>query len=535
MYQTVASTNTVRGPRTKNRQRMRSQVPLLIFWSKAAKALSTTPSKGVAFAGLLAWIFCSAIGAAFADEPLRLADCRLESALAGGSAAARCGRYRVRETRDDPHDGVGKELQLHVAVIPALRLKPAADPLFILSGGPGQAASDFYLSVAPAFTRIRRDRDLVLIDQRGTGRSNRLECDLPDDSGFIAFDSQKLQAAVRQCLAALPGDPRYYTTSIAVRDLDEVRAALGYRTLNLYGISYGTRVAQHYMRRYPQRVRSAILDGVVPAEVALGPDIPIEAQRAIDVTLQRCARDAACAQEFPDISAQFTALQAKLRKEPEKLSIQHPLTGALTDTTLDAARLGVAVRLLSYADETVSTLPLLIHEAQSLRDLQSVAAQYLRVESNLQELIAEGRHFAVVCSEDAPRWSQQNVSDEQAAKTYMGTAFMLAMRTVCEEWPRGPVDADFGTPLQSSVPTLILSGGNDPVTPDRYAVQILKGLRNGKHVIAAGQGHGQLATGCIPRLTAEFIATGSAAALDDGCVRNIRPTPFMLSRTAPAP
>lgn len=481
---------------------------------------------------LVAWIFCSAIGAAFADEPLRLGDCRLESALAGGSAAARCGHYTVRENRDDPHS---KELQLHVAVIPALRLKPAADPLFILSGGPGQAASDFYLSVAPAFTRIRRDRDLVLVDQRGTGLSNRLDCKLPDDSEFVALNPLKLQATVRECLAALPGDPRYYTTSIAVRDLEDVRAALGYQKVNLYGISYGTRVAQHYMRRYPDRVRTAILDGVVPAQLALGPDVAIEAQRAIDATLQRCARDEACAREFPDISAQFTALRARLHNEPVKLSIAHPLTGALTDTTLDEARFGAAVRLLSYSDETVSTLPLLIHEGQSLRDLQSLAAQYLRVESDVEEQIAEGMHFSVVCSEDAPRWAQENVSEEQLAKTYMGTAFMSSMRAVCQEWPRGPVDPDFGAPLQSQVPTLILSGGNDPVTPDRYAEQIMKGLGKGKHLIAAGQGHGQLATGCIPRLTAEFIAAGSPTALDDACVRNIRPTPFMLSRTAPAP
>ena len=481
---------------------------------------------------LVAWIFCSAIGAAFADEPLRLGDCRLESALAGGSAAARCGHYTVRENRDDPHS---KELQLHVAVIPALRLKPAADPLFILSGGPGQAASDFYLSVAPAFTRIRRDRDLVLVDQRGTGLSNRLDCKLPDDSEFVALDPLKLQATVRECLAALPGDPRYYTTSIAVRDLEEVRAALGYQKVNLYGISYGTRVAQHYMRRYPDRVRTAILDGVVPAQLALGPDVAIEAQRAIDATLQRCARDEACAREFPDISAQFTALRARLHNEPVKLSIAHPLTGALINTTLDEARFGAAVRLLSYSDETVSTLPLLIHEGQSLRDLQSLAAQNPRVESDVEEQFAEGMHFSVVCSEDAPRWAQENVSEEQLAKTYMGTAFMSSMRAVCQEWPRGPVDPDFGAPLQSQVPTLILSGGNDPVTPDRYAEQIMKGLGKGKHLIAAGQGHGQLATGCIPRLTAEFIAAGSSTALDDACVRNIRPTPFMLSRTAPAP
>ena len=483
----------------------------------------------------VAWIFCSAIGAAFADEPLRLADCRLESTLAGGSVAARCGHYRVPENRDEARDKASKDLQLHVAVIPALRLKPAADPLFILSGGPGQAASDFYLSVAPAFTRIRRDRDLVLVDQRGTGRSNRLDCSLPDDSEFVVFDPQKLQAVMRECVASLPGDPRYYTTSVAVRDLDDIRAALGYRTLNLYGISYGTRVAQHYMRRYPDRVRTAILDGAVPAEVALGPDVAIEAQRAIDVVLQRCTRDEACASRFPDISAQFTALQERLRKEPVKLSIPHPRTGVPTNTMLDTARLGAAVRLLSYADETVSTLPLLIHEAQSLRDPQALTAQYLRVESDVSEQIAEGMHFAVVCSEDAPRWEQQNVTEEQLAKTYLGTAFMRAMRAVCAQWPRGPVDEDFGAPLQSSVPTLILSGSNDPVTPERYAAEIMKGLGSGKHVIAAGQGHGQLATGCIPRLTAEFIAAGSSTALDDHCVRNIRPTAFMLSRSAPAP
>jgi pimeloyl-ACP methyl ester carboxylesterase len=481
---------------------------------------------------LVAWIFCSAIRAASADSPLQLDDCRLESAVAGGSVAARCGWYHMREDRDDPHS---KELQLHVAVIPALRLKPAADPLFILSGGPGQAASDFYLSVAPAFARIRRDRDLVLVDQRGTGRSNRLDCALPDDADFTALDPQKLQAVVRECRASLPGDPRYYTTSIAVRDLDDVRAALGYTTLNLYGISYGTRVAQHYMRRYPGRVRTAILDGAVPAEVALGPEVAIEAQHAIESALQRCARDKDCERQFPQIPAQFTELQERLRKEPATISIPHPVTGSLTTTKFDAARLGAAVRLLSYSDETMSTLPLLIHEAQSLREPQALASQYLRVASDVEQQIAEGMHFAVVCSEDAPRWEQENVTEEVLAKTYMGTAFMSGMRAVCAQWPRGPVDADFGKPLHSDVQTLVLSGTDDPVTPRRYADQIMKGLSKGKHLVAAGQGHGQLATGCIPRLTAEFIAAGTAAGLDDSCVRTIGPTPFMLSRSAPAP
>lgn len=481
---------------------------------------------------LVAWIFCSAIRAASADSALRLDDCRVESATGGGSVAARCGSYHVRENRDDPSS---KELELYVAVIPALRLKPAADPVFILSGGPGQAASDFYLSVAPSFARIRRDRDVVLVDQRGTGRSNQLDCKLPDDSDFTALDPQKLQALVRECLASLPGDPRYYTTSIAVRDLDEVRAALGYDQVNLYGISYGTRVAQHYMRRYPSRVRTAILDGVVPAELALGPDAAIEAQHALDSALHRCARDTQCARVFPQIPAQFAALQERLRREPVTVSIPDPLTGTLTTTKLDVARLGAAVRLLSYADETVSTLPLLIHEAQSLREPQALAAQYLRVANALEEQIAEGMNFAVVCSEDAPRWDQEKVTEAELAKTYLGTAFMNGMRAVCAEWPRGPVDADFGKPLQSDVQTLVLSGTDDPVTPQRYGDQVMKGLRNGKHLVAAGQGHGQFGTGCIPRLMTDFIAAGTTTDLDDACVRSIGPTPFMLSRSATAP
>src|SRR5690606_13512205 len=201
-------------------------------------------------------LFCGAVQASgLASLPLE--SCQLSSAAAHAAAAARCGRLAVPENRDEPG---GKILRLHVAVIPALRLQPEPDPLFVLSGGPGQAASDFYLSVAPAFARVRRDRDIVLVDQRGVGRSNRLDCALPDSGELAHVDLGRLDAAVQSCLAALPSDPRFYSTSIAVRDLDEVRAALGYERVNVYGVSYGTRVAQHYMRRYPQRVRAAILD-----------------------------------------------------------------------------------------------------------------------------------------------------------------------------------------------------------------------------------------------------------------------------------
>jgi pimeloyl-ACP methyl ester carboxylesterase len=474
--------------------------------------------------------FCAALPAQ--SGTLRLADCRLESPAGAGSASARCGWYEVPENRDDPH---GRQLRVHVAVIPALRLRAAGDPLFVLSGGPGQAASDFYLSISPALARIRRDRDIVLVDQRGTGRSNRLDCAFPDESEFEVVAPEHLKAQAQACLAALAADPRYYTTSVTVLDLDEVRAALGYEKVNLYGVSYGTRVAQHYIRRHPDRVRAAILDGAVPTDLALGPDAALEAQRALDALFGRCSRDTRCETTFPKLAGQFEALRTRLEKEPLHLQISDPVDSRPATTPFGAAQLSAAVRLLSYSDESASVLPLLIHEAHSLQRPQSLAAQYLMIKRSADTQIAYGMHFAVLCSEDAPRWPQQGVTDAMLQQTYMGTAFMAGVKAICEAWPRGPVDADFNSPLQSPVPTLILSGGNDPVTPQQYGERALRGFSKARHLVLADQGHGQLATGCMPRVLTRFIAVADPDNLDTRCLDSVASAPFMLSRSGPAP
>ena len=248
-------------------------------------------------------MFCSAIGAALAPTSrCGSSDCRLESAR-GAAAASRpaAASTAVRENRDDPHS---KELRLHVAVIPALRLKPAGRSA-VHPERRTRTGRQRFLSVAsaPAFARIRRDRDIVLVDQRGTGRSNRLDCDVPGRSASSPCSIRRsCRQLVQRVPRALPGDPRYYTTSIAVRDLDDVRAALGYERVNLYGISYGTRVAQHYMRRYPERVRAAILDGVVPAEArARARRRDRSTARARCKSLRVAPAMPTCARAFPDI------------------------------------------------------------------------------------------------------------------------------------------------------------------------------------------------------------------------------------------
>jgi pimeloyl-ACP methyl ester carboxylesterase len=166
---------------------------------------------------------------------------------------------------------------------------------------------------------------------------------------------------------------------------------------------------------------------------------------------------------------------------------------------------------------------------------QVFAAQYVMIRRNTSLQIAYGMHFAVVCSEDAPRWARSAVSDEELARTYIGAAFMSAMKTICAVWPRGAVDPDFDQPLVSSIPVLLLSGGNDPVTPPRYAAQVARGLKNSRHLVLAGQGHGQIAVGCMPQVVTRFIDAGSARDLDTKCLDVVAPTPFMLSRTATAP
>lgn len=470
----------------------------------------------------------AALGA-HAQSRLQLSDCRLESTVARGSASARCGWFEVAEDRAT---ATGQRIRVHVAVIPALRKQALPDPLFVISGGPGQAASDFYLSSSYAFEALRRDRDIVVIDQRGTGKSQRLDCELPDELESARFDREVLQRYTRECLSKLPGDPRFYTTSVAVRDLDEIRTALGYAHINLYGISYGTRVAQHYVRRYPKQVRAVVLDGVVPVETILGPEIAPVAQRSLDAILARCEKQSACDKAFPNIANDFKSLRTRLAREPFALTIADPRTAVRAPLTFTDMHLAVAVRLFSYSDDTASLLPYLIYEAAHDRP-QAMAAQALMVMRNLGDQIANGMHNAVVCTEDAPFISKDALADPAITQSYLGGALTEALLAGCEVWPRGELDADFHASLRSDVPALLLSGENDPVTPVSFGEQALKSYAHGKHVVFDGQGHGQLNSQCGTQMITRFVQSLALANTD--CIAQVLPAPFMLDANGPAP
>jgi pimeloyl-ACP methyl ester carboxylesterase len=467
-----------------------------------------------------------------AQASIRLEPCRIADLDGLVSTEARCGGFAVPE---DPADPRGRKIRLAVAVVPAIATTAKRDPLVLIAGGPGQGSIQGYAPLLGAFAGIRRDRDLVLVDQRGTGGSNRLDCDMPEDALEGGETSPaELAMLARECLPQLPGRAPFYTTSIAVQDLEAVRAALGYERLNLFGGSYGTRVAQHYARRFPEHTRAVVLDGVVPPALALVPNIAIESQRALEGVFARCAADRECDRRFPALASQFRKLDARLRRESVPVSLADPVTGESRMTRVTRAHLIAMARMLIYSPATASILPLVLHEAATNGDFAPLAAQAEMAGKDLERTISMGMHNSVVCAEDAPHFAEA-VDRSALEETAMGPLMLDGMTAICGVWPRGPVDRDFAEPLDSAVPALLLSGEFDPATPAAWGALAAKGFRNGLHLVVPGQGHGQVRLPCVQKLLRAFIDAGSVAGLDTACVQAIRPAPFFLSFSGSAP
>lgn len=474
-----------------------------------------------------------ASGQAVEAGRISLSPCQLHQALELTLIEAECGRLQVPENPAAPR---GRQIGLRVAVVPAISTRKLPDPLFVLAGGPGMAATSFYTSVAPVFELIHRDRDVVLVDQRGTGGSNALDCESSDADLYDSSTAQIVDET-RKCLRALGAhaDVRFYTTSLAVQDLDRVRAALGYDRIDLYGSSYGTLVAQQYIRRFPHRVRSVILDGVVPPELALGATSALDAQTALSSIFIRCEREPACHARFGDPAATYREVRDQLADHAVSVALTDPTSGAPFHLQFGNYHLAMVLRLASYTPELAALLPLELHEAGTAGDFAPLAGQFLLIDRVYGDAIAEGMNYTVVCSEDVPFYHVDAAERAQLAGTFLGTSQLDGLQAVCGIWPRGPMDPDFHQPLHADVPALLLSGGNDPVTPPRYAAQAARGFVHSLSLVVAGFGHGQLTDPCMAGVMAQFVSRASVSGLDTACIRNLSPMPFFLTRNGPAP
>jgi pimeloyl-ACP methyl ester carboxylesterase len=453
---------------------------------------------------------------------LEFSPCTLAPEFATSSVEAQCSTLSVPEDHDAPD---GRKIELAIAWVPTDN-EDAPDPVFMLAGGPGQSAREGYPSVASAFRDILRKRHVVLVDQRGTGESAPLLCrDEEGKSAITESVDDDAAAAARfaaRCLASLAksADPRHYTTTAAVRDLDAVRSALGVERINLVGISYGTRVAQQYLRRFPERVRSVILDGVVPNELVLGSEHAKNLESALDREFARCVDTPGCRDKLGSPRENFMRLAAELRAAPRTVRYRDPLTGEQKDGELTYGHLASVVRMYAYFPMAAAMLPLTLHEAAAGRS-DALMAQAEMMVGQLSEQITHGMQLSVMCSEDA---SQLRV-DPADAGTVLGTEFIDFTLAQCAVWPKGAMPEDFHAPIRSDAPVLLLSGEFDPVTPPRYGEQVLAGLSQGRHLVLRGQGHNVIGVGCAPKLAARFIDTADAAKLEVECLDRLGYTP----------
>jgi len=485
-----------------------------------------------------------AVSSAAAEKPppprhwqlgtLQLTSCELPHLLSGATTAAWCTVFDVAENPAQPE---GRHIGLHLAVVRSDAARPDADVVVMLAGGPGEAATQSFADTA-MYAGVLKHHDVLLLDQRGTGGSNPLGCRKtaetlraqgPDVDTPLPDETRR---RVASCLAEVQqqADPRYYTTTIAVDDLERVRRALGAPPFDLIGVSYGTRVAQQYLMRHPEGVRSAVLDSPAPNQLILGEGFAASLESALQRDFADCSAAPACRKAFNDPLQTLHRLRDELRANPHAVTFRDPRSFEPVSHMLTPGLLVGVVRLFAYEPETAALLPLSI-DAAAHGDFAPLLGQQRLLDADLAGDISGGMGMSVICSEDADELRAR----PQDADTLLGNVLVEQIKAQCGLWPHGAMPADFHAPLRSARPILILSGSRDPVTPPKYGAEILRGLGNARHLVLEGQGHAVLGRGCMPQLIEEFIDHPDPGKLDARCLDRLGPTPAFVDFNGAAP
>ena len=466
-----------------------------------------------------------AFGAAGGVQAQGLSECR----VAGIRNSVQCGVVRRAL---DPARADGTMIDIHYVVAPAMARRKLPDPVFVLAGGPGQSATQIAPTMLALLSRLNNRRDIVFVDQRGTGRSAPLECEDPQREALAdQADPDRQFKLLMQCKNALlklpyirqESDLGFFTTTLAMQDLDAVRRQLGAERIDLVGAGAIRRAGLEYLRAFPGAVRRAVLDGVAPPDMALPASYSTDGQAAFDALLAACEAEAACRRDHPTLRADWATL---LRSLPKQVTAPHPLTGRSETFTLTRDMLLAAVRGPLYGPSLAAALPAAISDAAQGR-YEGIVGLGAILSSRKGVKLAMGMHFSVVCAEDVPRLA--NSADRPGAD--FGAEFAAMYRRMCSAWPRGAVPAAFYSLGPSRAPVLLLSGGIDPATPPRHGERVARALGPAaQHVVVPNAGHGVMATGCMRDVVYRFIDAADdadASAVDAGCVKAIpRPPAF---------
>ena len=460
----------------------------------------------------------------------KLKPCTVE----GLKEEALCGSLSVWENRTTRQ---GRKIDLYVVVLPAQSPDPAPDPVFYINGGPGYGASGAVPGMAQFLAEIRKQRDMVFVDQRGIGKSNPLHCDLPgsetDLQGYMRtlFPLETLKACAPKL--ATRADLTQYTTPIAMDDLDDVRAWLGYERINVFGGSYGTRAAQTYLRQHPDHVRSAVLTGVMIMDARMPFYHAIKAQQSLDKLFDDCAADEACRAAFPDLRGDLRKVMARLDQGPVKQEIEDPKTHKTVSLSIPKGAFTTTLRAMQYSAFLSARIPVYVHLAAQ-GDYRPMIRMTIADRTDPDWDI--GAYLSITCAEDVARIDPRAVP-AIVANTYQGDDRIRDQMAACRFWPRASVPESFFQPVESTAPVLMLTGWLDPATPPEWAAEVQRHMPNSLNVMVREGGHGPGGLAhveCYGKLITDFVANGTPFGLDTSCVKEMK-RPAFLTKDEPLP
>jgi len=449
---------------------------------------------------------------------LTLDNCHLD----GIRSQVQCGTLQVPENYAQPNDA---QISINFAVLPAIDNSKQKTPLMFLAGGPGQAAVELAAGLRKVFSEVHKTHDIILVDQRGTGKSHPLECtDIDELDVYQAIPENFSLQDVKDCLAQFEGDLSQYNSENAIRDFDAIRSALGHKQLNLYGGSYGTRAGLVYMRMFPDSIRSVVLDSVGPIEVPIGLFGQSSAQ-SFQLVLEHCIEEEACNNAYPNLSKEFEQLKTRFDESNVTLTIPHPRLGSNTPFIVSKSKfIGTIFRQL-YSVQMRSLIPLVIHQA-FLENYAPLAGLIATSEGGMG--IYTGLLFNITCNEDFPRITE-TMFERDADNNFGGADSQMGFKMVCPIWPQYRPSEDFYQPVTANIPTLILSGGLDPVTPASNGEYPDKTLPNSHHVVIENAAHTVAMSTCASDIVYEFITSLELKKLDESCLEDVPKESFMSS------
>lgn len=458
-----------------------------------------------------------------------------------------CGSHRVPENRGaaEQESETGRHIEIHFAVLPAVDETADPDPLVLFAGGPGQAAMDMAPIAGAFFRPVNENRDIVLIDQRGMGRSHPLECAELEDDAVLRLSTAEQHRLAREvltrCLDDLDADVTQYTQDVANADIHEILRGLGYTEVNLYGVSWGTRSALLYAHRYPQHVRSIVLDGALPLENRAPMHAAADADRALQALFDDCAADVRCQKAFPSLPEDFRSVLEQLGDEGLSVEWLDATTGEPQTVLLTIDSFGDALRSVLYVPELSRALPLIIHQASS-GDFRALNGVFGYLSQATGGGMTVGASLTIFCSEELARMPQEAVLHEAPsavasvpddAMGRLGEGILNNLKNACSVWPKAPLPAIYRQDVGSDAPTLILSGEVDPITPPAWGDAMQKLLPRSQHLVAAATGHNVAPRGCAPLLIDQWIDQGTDEPVDGGCLEQLQRPSFFVDLSGP--